>query len=531
MLTELGQANPVPVPGGMTADKSQPGEVSPATLAAMAPSLQLTPALLQLLGSMGQPGQQSAMDGSLTGSLPINPQTFDLANLPAGIQPQETLVTANQLLALNSPKSIDPQLAMLMEQPTSTVTMPTISELTADAQQTDVAPYRLPVDLMMTKNDLAKLQMLLAGLQVTPQGQTAEEPVTVNGVPIPVDTSSPSYQPELQNLEQMLKSQFPTLNIEHLSAQLNLKDPQLAQLKAALAATAKETPVGSTPAKPQLVIAQSGDPIVKQAPTQNPSQIATPVDIAAAQKSEILSVAGTVASQVQAAIDPANPAATATQPVVETVNQKATPESTSPLSGATQTQSGNLVKTAVKSAESADSGSSYSQTAQNWSGQASDRSDVASTEQVAQPREPHVDKTKFKIQFDRFQIDALLKRSEIKLQLQPASLGNMRVKLVATPQEMTARFETTNEAARIAVEQNLPQLKESLERAGIKVDHVEVVLDEQRMRQQQEQHQSQRKHRPDTQVAENSGAESEQTSGGMMSSVGRTVLGGLNLLA
>jgi flagellar hook-length control protein FliK len=103
------------------------------------------------------------------------------------------------------------------------------------------------------------------------------------------------------------------------------------------------------------------------------------------------------------------------------------------------------------------------------------------------------EKDKFKIEFNRMQLDTLLKKSEIKLQLNPPSLGSVKIKLVSSPQEFTARIETSNDSAMKIVEQNLPQLKEGLEKAGIRIDHIEVVLGEEKSRQQQSQNQNQRK--------------------------------------
>jgi len=76
----------------------------------------------------------------------------------------------------------------------------------------------------------------------------------------------------------------------------------------------------------------------------------------------------------------------------------------------------------------------------------------------------------------RVQIETLIKRGEIKLQLQPEHLGTVRVRLVTTPHETSARLETSSEEARRMVEVNLPQLRESFERAGLKLNQIEVVV-------------------------------------------------------
>ncbi len=78
----------------------------------------------------------------------------------------------------------------------------------------------------------------------------------------------------------------------------------------------------------------------------------------------------------------------------------------------------------------------------------------------------------------RVQIDTLLKRGEIKLQLQPEHLGTVKIRLVTTPHETAARLETSSEDARRAVEVSLPQLRESFERAGLKLNQIEVVVGE-----------------------------------------------------
>ncbi|TFH59373.1 MAG: hypothetical protein E4G91_09005, partial [Candidatus Zixiibacteriota bacterium] len=128
MLSQLGQAIPVLVFPGITEDGTQQGEVSPT----------VQQALLQLLGSVELTGQQQAMDGSSTGSLPNNlQQDFDLMSLNLGASPVETLVTARQLLASAIPASTAPQPIVVSEQ------QPSVSMLSLNG-----AEFQLPADLL-----------------------------------------------------------------------------------------------------------------------------------------------------------------------------------------------------------------------------------------------------------------------------------------------------------------------------------------------------------------------------------------------
>ncbi len=85
---------------------------------------------------------------------------------------------------------------------------------------------------------------------------------------------------------------------------------------------------------------------------------------------------------------------------------------------------------------------------------------------------------RFKLEIKRGHIEALLKRGEIKLQLQPEHLGNLKIRLMTTPTEVNARLETSSEDAKRAVELSLPQLRESFERAGLKLNSIEVSVND-----------------------------------------------------
>ena len=85
---------------------------------------------------------------------------------------------------------------------------------------------------------------------------------------------------------------------------------------------------------------------------------------------------------------------------------------------------------------------------------------------------------RFKLDIKQSHIEALLKKGEIKIQLQPEHLGNLKIRLMTTPTEVNARLETSSEDARRAVEHSLPQLRESFERAGLRLNSIEVSVND-----------------------------------------------------
>ncbi|MBR1478127.1 MAG: flagellar hook-length control protein FliK [Lachnospiraceae bacterium] len=66
--------------------------------------------------------------------------------------------------------------------------------------------------------------------------------------------------------------------------------------------------------------------------------------------------------------------------------------------------------------------------------------------------------------------------TEMEMQLHPASLGSIQVKLQSTGGNVTASFIAQNEAVRAALESQMVQLKESFEAQGIKVEEIEVTV-------------------------------------------------------
>lgn len=66
--------------------------------------------------------------------------------------------------------------------------------------------------------------------------------------------------------------------------------------------------------------------------------------------------------------------------------------------------------------------------------------------------------------------------TEMEMQLHPASLGNIRVQVIARDGVITANFTTQNEQVRQALEAQVVQLKEQMNEQGIKVEAVEVTV-------------------------------------------------------
>ena len=80
------------------------------------------------------------------------------------------------------------------------------------------------------------------------------------------------------------------------------------------------------------------------------------------------------------------------------------------------------------------------------------------------------------------QIDSQIKigfkadSTSMELQLNPASLGRINVRLVASNGEVTAHFEAQNASVRAALEGHVSELRQSLENQGVKIESVEVTV-------------------------------------------------------
>lgn len=67
--------------------------------------------------------------------------------------------------------------------------------------------------------------------------------------------------------------------------------------------------------------------------------------------------------------------------------------------------------------------------------------------------------------------------TEMELQLNPASLGSLKVQIASKAGVLTATFITQNEAVKAALEGQMVQLKENFEQQGLKVEAVEVNVE------------------------------------------------------
>lgn len=66
---------------------------------------------------------------------------------------------------------------------------------------------------------------------------------------------------------------------------------------------------------------------------------------------------------------------------------------------------------------------------------------------------------------------------QLELQLHPASLGNVHIQLTSKGGEITAQFHVQNETVKAAIESQIVELKESLKDQGIKVEAVQVTVE------------------------------------------------------
>ncbi|MCH5274814.1 MAG: flagellar hook-length control protein FliK [Lachnospiraceae bacterium] len=66
--------------------------------------------------------------------------------------------------------------------------------------------------------------------------------------------------------------------------------------------------------------------------------------------------------------------------------------------------------------------------------------------------------------------------SELDMQLHPANLGNLHVKLIAKEGMVTAQFTAQNEVVKAALESQMVQLKETFKEQGVSVEAIEVTV-------------------------------------------------------
>lgn len=78
---------------------------------------------------------------------------------------------------------------------------------------------------------------------------------------------------------------------------------------------------------------------------------------------------------------------------------------------------------------------------------------------------------------EQIKISVKADTTEMELQLNPASLGSLKVQIASKSGVLTATFTTENEAVKAALEGQLVQLKENFEQQGLKVESVEVNVE------------------------------------------------------
>ena len=66
---------------------------------------------------------------------------------------------------------------------------------------------------------------------------------------------------------------------------------------------------------------------------------------------------------------------------------------------------------------------------------------------------------------------------QLEMQLHPASLGNVHVQIVSKGGEITAQFHVQNETVKAAIESQVVELKENLKDQGVKVEAVQVTVE------------------------------------------------------
>lgn len=165
------------------------------------------------------------------------------------------------------------------------------------------------------------------------------------------------------------------------------------------------------------------------------------------------------------------------EPVLTSPTQTVEEDMTQSLTGeeAVKTaQTGNAKKEAGESSESNTFGQTGSSFSQNFNAQV--QAEVLSDVQEAQ--------SYFDADTERImnQITDYMKAqitegvSELDMQLHPANLGSLHVKLTAKDGMVTAQFAAQNEMVKAALESQMVQLKETFKEQGISVEAIEVTV-------------------------------------------------------
>ncbi len=249
-------------------------------------------------------------------------------------------------------------------------------------------------------------------------------------------------------LTSVLQREFPKLNIESVSAknEYQIKLTPTVQAHELSIAAPEAAPLGSAAQLPVTPSNRLAKPLAAAA-----TVVSRPVTETLATPESIAPNTDETPREIRINPTPAAQAA-------KTTGFRLTPEFSDDTASATATT------TTLGSIETAPKSTSL------------EGSESGATSDVTYAKTTDLERAHFTVK--RVQIDTLLKRGEIKLQLQPEHLGTVKIRLVTTPHETVARLETSSDDARRAVEVSLPQLRESFERAGLKLNQIEVVVGE-----------------------------------------------------
>lgn len=159
---------------------------------------------------------------------------------------------------------------------------------------------------------------------------------------------------------------------------------------------------------------------------------------------------------------------------IRQTGEESTAESTSGLQTAGAVQQNSAKKEAGQSGEGHAFGQTGGSFQQNFNAQVQVEmlSDVRETESYFKPDTEMI--MNQITDYMKAQITEGL--SELDMQLHPANLGNLHVKLTAKEGMVTAQFTAQNEVVKAALESQMVQLKETFKEQGISVEAIEVTV-------------------------------------------------------
>ena len=102
---------------------------------------------------------------------------------------------------------------------------------------------------------------------------------------------------------------------------------------------------------------------------------------------------------------------------------------------------------------------------------------IAGTERTASFTDPYVRAEQILEQIESsIKVGFHENETSMEMQLHPASLGKINVKIVSANGEVTAQFEAQNASVKAALEGHVVQLKNTLQEQGVRIESVEVTL-------------------------------------------------------